>query len=124
MTKNKVTFTIKSLDMKPEEISKELGIFPDYFHSPILKESGGTIPGLWQLNSELGEDRSLDAHIQKMMEKLSPVGAKISELSEGKNGVIYCIVESFGKDNGYFIPSNVLQELGRMGISLVVKTYL
>jgi len=121
--KNKVNFYIKSVDLKPEEISKDLGIFPDYFHSPLLKESGETIPGIWQLNSVLGETEPLESHINILSGRLSIVGARISEISNGKNAVIYCSVEVYGGKFSLQVPPKILLDIGRMGISLNIKTY-
>lgn len=121
--KSKVTFYIKSMDLKPEEVSKDLGIFPDYFHAPMLKESGETIPGIWQLNSALGEMEPLDSHIYRLSERLTSVGARISELSNGKNATLYCSVEVVGDKFHVQVPPKILLELGRMGITLNIKTY-
>lgn len=122
--KNKVSLVIQSNSFRVDEFNKSISVYPDYFQSPILKESGETIPGLWLINSSISEESGPEFHIKSILEKIYPDRSIFLDTIHGREAYMYCIIELKNEMNiNLNIEPNSLLELGKLGIKLSIKIY-
>jgi hypothetical protein len=130
------SFRIISDLLDTNDLTSRLGIRPDYSHmkgqpNNRVTKSGKVIvgpvhkTGIWTINSELPESSSLEEHLTFLLETLEPMGDEVKKLSkEGYRVDFYCgCFFKAGTQGGFDLSPEILERMGRMGISLAVSSF-
>ena len=115
-----VTLIITGPELKPEELTG-LGINPDYFHLPYLKENGEMVQGYWQLNSNLEDVGEIEEHILSILKRIAPFRKDFKEKIQGTHSLFYCSVDFLGQESkGLSLSARILSLLSDLNISIQI----
>jgi len=121
-----VRLYIFSICKTPEEITEAVGIPCDKFwrigdkrgKSIIKQKENG-----WALNSGLPNSASLEEHIKKLLERLSPYKEKIRMFAQHEDVQFSCIIYTATRPPLYF-SKKVIQQINYLEASLDIDLYI
>ncbi len=108
-------FAISGPELNPELITQMLGMEPDRKVQALADRDG-----VWQINSTLGAQESIEDHLREILYRLLPVRRKLRELSRDLKLEFYCAVEKEPGTHILFVmPSRLLLFAGYLGATVV-----
>ncbi|WCL47802.1 DUF4279 domain-containing protein [Leptospira sp. GIMC2001] len=120
------TLIIQGTSLKPDTVSRELGVSPDYSHdsNTTSLQDKQTMP-IWQLNSRLKPDATLSEHLWDILERIAPARKLLKEWSQEMEIVLYTSVEFSDADvDGIKLEPRLMLLLGDLGIHLEFLPWL
>ena len=122
-----VSFVISGLELEPDEVSRLLGIKPDYSHrkGDVKKSSRSDDTlirknGHWSLRSKLSDYESLEVHLCALLDRLKGKEAAIKSLAEENEIGFGCdLWETIGVE----LPAHILRSIADFNASLGITIY-
>lgn len=115
-----------SVSLTPEQITEAIGLPCDRSWR-IGDKRGKTIiiekENGWILNSSLSLEASLDAHVENLLSRLTPIADKIRKFSEQNRVEFSCVVYADSPPALNFTESVIFQ-LAQLGASLDIDLFL
>lgn len=126
MQENVVHLKITSLSHSPEEITKIIGLRPDFSWTPGSFRSVTTIresTNGWRIESKLPKEKSFSLHIQDVMSRIAPYRDKVKNFSTSESVVLYCAVYSTHSPEITFSKEQV-DQFSMIGAQVEVDVYV
>ena len=123
-----VSFRVAGDTLDPHLVTAQLGIEPS-----LARRRGEPLPrrshirqrtGVWILRSREPERASLERHLAKLLELLTPRAPEIRRLrAMGYDTNFFCGLFPPGDWAGFLLPADVLRQVSALGANLGVEIY-
>jgi hypothetical protein len=129
--KTKASFRVMGPELDPDEVTRLLGLEPDYAHrrgDANLGKSGrryADFPeGLWKISSGAGEEATVEEHLLALLERIEPGQAGIARCHElGLRADVFVGLFAAGEPGGQGIGPETCRRLGELGLRLELDYY-
>jgi hypothetical protein len=119
-----VEFRIYGSDVRPDEITHDLGLEPSLTRKVGSRRSANSVwdEGMWSFDGGKSDWESLESGLIFLLDRLEPIGQKIRACKSGKQ-VWWCghFQESF--DGGPVLSPTLLKRLADFGAELYIDNY-
>jgi len=113
-----MVFTITGERINPDLITQYLNLTPDKVIRPTESNNYETV---WQINSDLSGEESLDKHFDALFNQLLPVREKLKEFAKEARLDFFCtMVKKKGSGKTLQLSPQVLLLIGHIGAYLEV----
>ncbi|MGD8451027.1 MAG: DUF4279 domain-containing protein [Phycisphaerae bacterium] len=123
-----VSFDVAGFECAPEELTRRIGIVPGY-----TRVAGMPLPhaghlhyktSRWGIKSQVPSEEPLDAHVDSVMERLTPVSERLREVCRGLHVSLICGMIIDGGDRpAVGFEASVIRELAKWGALIDVDLY-
>lgn len=109
---NWVVFSVTGENFNPDVVTMELGIEPDR----VIRPGPGTVDSIWQINSSLGGQETLEAHFWQILRRLLPVREGLLKIAREARLNFYCTVRRpTGQKTALSLSPRLLLLIGYIG---------
>ena len=125
----KASFNIRGFDCEPTDITKKLGIKPDNAGiegDPHPVGAGRTVPlrgSLWSLKSVLDVHRSVEDHIEALLEVLEAHSEPLKELARKYESKLFVAIYYYEVNPSILLSNSVLRRIADLNIALDFDIY-
>jgi hypothetical protein len=131
MPEFRASFRVMKKDLDPSEVSRVLGLTPDYCHTqgdPRIGKSGRRYSdfseGFWELKSNLDMSEPLTAHLAKLVGILRNHDAALIQLRELNHEMdIFVGVFDEGGNAMFTLDNDVIQTLSSLRLDVTFDVY-
>jgi hypothetical protein len=124
----KVTFRFVGDNVNPEVITSTIGLQPSDAHAKgeiVEKQPEQIYPtGFWGLKSSIPPDRTLEEHLENLLDILEPKASLIKKLRDiGLVPNFYCGCFIAGAATSFSLKADIFQRIANIGASLEYHLY-
>lgn len=122
------SFNLTGLDFDPQNITDKLGIIPtktwkigDLVHpkATLKRQHNG-----WVINSKLGKNNDLEAHIKSLFEQLQPIWDIVQEIGHNYDAEISCVIYTEAEVPAIHLDKEIINKSHQINAEIDIDLYI